>query len=271
MRQIFIISDGTGRTAEQTVKAALTQFDGEEILINLRPNVRKAQQVLDVVLEAEHFKGVIVHTVVSEKMRNKILKFSKLYNIETIDIMGPLLAQLTNILDIEPSEKPGLFHKLNKAYFQRIESIEFAFRHDDGLKTDELDKAEIVLLGVSRTFKTPLSIYMAFKGWRVANVPIILGMPLPEIIFKIPAERIFCLTTYAGKLAQLRSVRDKHLGGDIGNYSDLKYVQQELRYASSIFQTHPKWAVVNVTSKPIEEIASEILTTIKKRRKIVSN
>ena len=266
MHQLFIISDGTGWTAEQTVRAALTQFENDKVIINLRPNIRKGEQVLHVVKEAEAVKGTIVHTVVSKKLRNKILKYSKLHNVETIDIMGPLLAQLTHVLAHGPSEKPGLYHKLNKAYFQRIEAIEFAFRHDDGLKTEELDKAEIILLGVSRTFKTPLSVYLAFKGWRVANVPIILNMPLPEIINKIPAERIFCLTTYPNRLAQLRSIRDKHLGGDIGNYADVKHVQEELRYASRVYQTHGKWARVNVTNKPIEEIASEILNIIKKRK-----
>jgi len=266
MHQLFIISDGTGWTAEQSVRAALTQFEENKVIVNLRPNVRKGEQVLEVVKEAEMVKGFIVHTVVSKKMRNKILKYSKLHNVETIDIMGPLLAQLSHVLAHRPSETPGLYHKLNKAYFQRIEAIEFAFRHDDGLKSEELDKAEIILLGVSRTFKTPLSVYLAFKGWRVANVPIILNMSLPDIINKVPPERVFCLTTYPNRLAQLRSIRDKHLGGDIGNYADVKHVQEELRYAFRIYQTHAKWSRVNVTNKPIEEIASEILSIIKERK-----
>jgi regulator of PEP synthase PpsR (kinase-PPPase family) len=266
MHQLFIISDGTGWTAEQSVRAALTQFGENKVVINVRPNIRKGEQVLQVVKEAENVNGSIVHTVVSKKLRNKILKYSKLHNIETIDMMSPLLAQLTHVLAHSPSETPGLYHKLNKAYFQRIEAIEFAFRHDNGLKTEELDKAEIILLGVSRTFKTPLSVYLAFKGWLVANVPVILNMPLPDIINKIPTERIFCLTTYPNRLAQLRSIRDKHLGGDIGNYADVRHVQEELRYASRIYQAHTKWARINVTNKPIEEIASEIISIMKKRK-----
>ncbi|MDF1550713.1 MAG: kinase/pyrophosphorylase, partial [Bacteroidales bacterium] len=108
MHQLFIISDGTGRTAEQTVKAALTQFDNSKVVINLCPEIRKGEQVLEVVKEAELTGGFIVHTVVSKKLRNKILKYCKLHNIETIDIMGPLLAQLTNVLAHNPSETPGL-------------------------------------------------------------------------------------------------------------------------------------------------------------------
>jgi [pyruvate, water dikinase]-phosphate phosphotransferase / [pyruvate, water dikinase] kinase len=268
MHPLFIISDGTGRTADQIVKAALTQFEGREVVVNVRPNINTENEILSVVKEAKLVEGIIVHTVVSKKLRNKILKFSKLYNVESIDIMGPLLAQLSNVLEIKPIEKPGLYHKLNKAYFQRIEAIEFAFRHDNGQKTDEFDKAEIILLGVSRTFKTPLSIYLANKGWLVANVQITKGIAFPEILVGLSPEKVFCLTTYATKLIQLRSYRDEHLGGIVGNYVDFKSVQQELNYANSIFQLHPEWELINVADKPLEEIASEILEIIKKRKEL---
>jgi [pyruvate, water dikinase]-phosphate phosphotransferase / [pyruvate, water dikinase] kinase len=268
MHPLFIISDGTGRTADQIVKAALTQFEGREVVVNLRPNINAEKEILSIVKEAKLVEGIIVHTIVSKKLRNKILKYSKLYNVESIDIMGPLLAQLSNVLEIKPIEKPGLYHKLNKAYFQRIEAIEFAFRHDNGQKTDELDKAEIILLGVSRTFKTPLSIYLANKGWMVANVQITKGNAFPEILTGLSSEKVFCLTTYATKLIQLRSYRDEHLGGIVGNYVDFKSVQQELNYASSIFRLHPEWELINVADKQLEEIASEILEIIKKRKEL---
>lgn len=269
MHQLYIISDGTGMTAKRAVKAALTQFEESKIKLNLRPNIRTGNQVLEVVLEAWNANGFIVHTVVSKKLRDKILKLCRLHSVETIDIMGPLLAQLSHQFSNLPLEEPGLFHKLNKSYFRRIEAIEFAFRHDDGLKTEELDKAEIVLIGVSRTFKTPLSIYLAFKGWRVANIPIILDLKLPNSLFKIPTEKVFCLTTYPKRLVQLRSVREKYLGGGTGNYSEFNHVQKELRYAQRIFVTHPKWSVIKVANKPIEEIASEIIIIIKNRTKTV--
>ena len=184
MQKIFIISDGTGRTAKQAIKAALTQFKKTQVRLMVHPRIRTEQELLQIIKEASSVKGFIVHTLVSKKMRDKILDLGKLYSIDTIDLMGPLPGQLSNQLAHSPSEKPGLFHELNKSCFQRIEAMEFAFRHDDGQKSAELKKAEIVLLGVSRTFKTPLSIYLCFKGWLVANVPIILGMNLPDIIFE---------------------------------------------------------------------------------------
>lgn len=264
MNQIFIISDGTGGTAKQLVKAALVQFENTKIQLNVRHHVRTEHRVLQIINEALAVNGFIVHTVVSRKLRDKILDSGRLYNIETIDLMGPLLAQLSHQFAHSPAERPGIFHELNKSYFQRIEALEFAFRHDDGQKIEEFKKAEIVLLGVSRTFKTPLSIYFAYKGWLVANVPIILGIKLPDIVFELPPERVFGLTTSPHRLAVLRSVRAEHLGGATGDYADFDYVQRELKYAYQIFNKQPKWSVIDVTNKPIEEITFEIVSHMRK-------
>jgi regulator of PEP synthase PpsR (kinase-PPPase family) len=156
--------------------------------------------------------------------------------------------------------KPGLFRQLNEAYFRRIETMEFAFNHDDGLRPDELEKAEIILVGVSRTFKTPLSIYLATKGWFVANVPIILDMPLPEILYKLPPGIVMGLRADPYRLSQLRNVREQRLHRSTGDYAKPEYVAREMKYALNIYRINPVWPVINVTSKPIEEIASEIIT-----------
>ena len=266
-QHIFIVSDGTGGTAKQALKAALVQFENTEVQTHLRPDVRTEKQVLDVIFEAYEIKAVVIHTLVSKSLRHLILEQGRLHDLRTIDIMGPLLAQLSHHFENSPSEKPGIYRILNKAYFQRIEAVEFTLRHDDGQRVDELEKADIVLLGVSRTFKTPLSVYMANKGWRVANIPIILNIPLPDIVYELPPKRIFCLTTYPIRLAEVRQARDKYLGGLTGNYADRMYVREELNYANRIFRTQPKWTIVNVTNKPIEEISSEILSNIRKRKR----
>lgn len=270
IQHVFVVSDGTGGTAKQALRAALVQFEHTKVETHIRPNVRSKQQVIEIISEAFAIQGLIIHTIVSKKLRHLILEQGRLFELRTIDLMGPLLAQLSNYLENSPSEKPGIYHKLNKAYFQRIEAVEFTLRHDDGQHVDELDNADIVLLGVSRTFKTPLSVYMAHRGWRVANIPIILNIPVPEIVFKLPSDRVFCLTTTSGRLAELRQARDKYLGGYTGHYSNRMHVQDELNYASKIYRTHPKWTVVNVTNKPIEEICSEILSNIRKRKNNLS-
>ncbi|MBN2410441.1 kinase/pyrophosphorylase [candidate division KSB1 bacterium] len=265
MRNIFIVSDGTGNTAEQAVRAALTQFADQEVEILKKPNIRTIEQAKDVIEEASKAEGFIVHTVVSDQLRRTIEETGKLYNVETIDLMGPLLAQFSLLFDILPFGKPGLFRELNISYFKRIETMEYAIRHDDGNRVSELDKAEIVLVGVSRTFKTPLSIYLAFKGWMVANIPIILNISPPDELFKLEPEKVFCLTTNANKLAILRQARDEHLGGTTGSYANLNHVTQELKYAQKIFSRQPKWSSIDVTNKPIEEIASEIVAMIRKK------
>lgn len=264
MHYIFIVSDATGRTAEQTLMAALTQFAGVEVKIERWPEVRTEKQILQVVKEAAQVNGFIIHTIVSKKLRDVILRTGRLHNVETIDLMGPLLARLAHQFSDSPSEKPGLFRDLNKEYFQRIEATEFAFRHDDGQHAEELPKAEIVLVGVSRTFKTPLSIYLAFKGWLVANVPIVLEIPPPSILFELPPGKVFGLVMDPRHLAALRQVRHEYLGGATGEYADLSFVRRELIHAKRIFASQPGWPVIDVTNKPIEEIAEEILASIRK-------
>ncbi len=256
---IYIISDGTGRTAEQALYAALIQFP--EIKVNLfrKPRVRTEQKVTSVIREAKQNSGFIVHTLVTDKLREVMLRGGRKQNVHTIDLMGGLLGRLSEEFSVTPTEKPGLFGQLNKAYFRRIETMEFAFHHDDGQRVSELKKAEIVLLGVSRTFKTPLSIYLAFKGWFVANVPIVMSQEMPPIVNKLLASNVFCLDTNARALTELRRARQNYLGGAVGDYDDIEFVRMELMYARKFFSRQPGWAIINVTNKPIEEIASEIL------------
>jgi len=259
MQKIIVVSDGTGGTAKRALRAALTQFEGAEVEIIERPNIRTKKQVESVVKEAVKIKGFIVHTLVSNDAREAMLRIGRIYDISSFDLMGPLLERLSQRLSISPSMKPDLFRQLNEAYFRRVETMEFAFNHDDGLRPDELDKAEIVLVGVSRTFKTPLSIYLAIKGWCVANIPIILNMPLPEKLDRLPRGIVIGLRANPYRLAQLRKVREQHLLRATGDYAKPEYVAKEMKYALHLFRMHPDWPVINVTSKPIEEIASEII------------
>jgi hypothetical protein len=264
IQQVFIISDGTGRTAEQVLSAALVQFENIKVQTIIYPDVSTEKQVLEIIAEASLTQGLVVFTVVSQKLRDVIIKQGRLYDVETIDIIGPLLAHFSHHFSHLPSEKPGIYYELNKPYFKRIEAVEYTLRHDDGQRIEELDKAEIVILGVSRTVKTPVSIYLAHKGWLVANVPLVLGIEPPEELFRIPPERVFCLTTSPDHLAELRKVREKHLGGNLGDYAKPSYVQKELEYSFSIFKRQSRWTKIEVTNKPIEEISMEILSGLRK-------
>ena len=263
MEKIFVVSDGTGRTAEQILMAALTQFPDARVEIIMKQEIRREQQIESILAEVAEVKGIIVHTLVSEVLRENLVRTSRFHNIDAIDLMGPLLSRLSQHLANSPSEEPGLFYRLNKEYFKRIDSMQFAFMHDDGQRYYEYEKAEIILVGVSRTFKTPLSIYLAYKNWFVANYPVILGVEPPDVLGKLPFGNVFGLTTQATDLSSLRTVRQEYLQGNTGEYSSLEFVKKELNYSQGIF-TKYGWPVVSVTNKPIEEIASEILA-IKRR------
>ena len=257
--RIFAVSDGSGSTAERVVQAALTQFKGASVMIERRSEVRTEEAVRRVVKEAAEADGCVVHTLVLDTLREHMVRAGRIHNVETIDLMGPLLARLSQQLAVSPAEKPGLFRQLNKAYFRRIESMEFAFHHDDGRRAHELDRAELVLVGVSRTFKTPLSIYLAFKGWFVANVPIISERPLPPAVLELAPGKVFGLRIDPERLTELRRARQERWGTALGPYADPEFVRREAAYAERVFRAHPGWYTVDVTDKPIEEIASEIL------------
>lgn len=266
MYQVFVVSDGTGRTARQALNAALTQFPGIEIDVMVYADIRSPHEIQEIVTEARKSKALIVHTLVTDSLREFIIRESHANNVETIDLMGPLLTRLSGQFIHEPSQQPGLYNKLNKEYFQRIDAMQFAFNHDDGQRAESLVEADVVLLGVSRTFKTPVSIYLAYKGWFAANVPIIMGINPPEALNQIDPLKVFCLTTNASRLSELRKTRNIRLGGQIDNYSEPEYVTREINFANRFYNLHPDWTLVTVSAKSIEEIASEILAIMSGRK-----
>jgi hypothetical protein len=262
MFQIYAVSDATGQTAEGVVRAALTQFDASEVRLTRYGGVRTPAQVREIVNEAKQSGGFIVHTLVSEEMRRLVLNEGRAANVATIDLMGPLLARLTDLLASQPRAQPGLFQAFDTAYLQRIDAIDFSVRHDDGRNIQDLDRAEIILVGVSRTSKTPLSIYLAYRGWRVANVPIVLGIKPPDRLFELPRRRVIGLIVRPDRLAELRKARVEHMGTRILGYADLEHINQEVAFAYEIFSKRPDWPLVDVTTKPVEETAAEVVSLI---------
>ena len=209
MNRVFVVSDGTGRTADQALRAALTQFPQPHPEIVLRASVQDLSQVESVILEAAMERSFIVHTLVSEQLREEMARLSRVHNVTSIDLIGPMLSRLAVFFDNSPVGVPGLFHTLNREYFKRIDAMQFAINHDDGQRDHEYSKAEIVLVGVSRTFKTPMSMYLAFKGWFVANYPIVLDMELPESLFSLPKGNVIGLMTQPYELSGLREADRK--------------------------------------------------------------
>jgi regulator of PEP synthase PpsR (kinase-PPPase family) len=259
---IFAVSDATGTTAERVVRAALVQFDDPNIEITKYGDVRSGERIREIVKEAAASGGFVVHTFVFEELRNAMLTEGRYYNVITIDLMGPLLARLSELLDSPPRSEPGIYLPFDAAYLRRIDAIDYTVRHDDGKSVHDLDKAEIVLVGVSRTSKTPLSIYLAYRGWRVANVPITLNIEPPVNLFQLPKRRVVGLVVKPERLVELRRARTEHMGIRSLGYADLDYVRKELTFAYQLFERRRDWPLVDVTAKPIEEAASEVVALI---------
>jgi len=259
MYYIYVVSDGTGKTAEGVVRAALTQFENPPVEINRYSGVRTQEQVSRIVDVAKQKAGFIVHTLVSQKLRTSILNAGRSSHVPTIDLMGPMLVRLAELLSARPRSVPGLFTTFDPAYLQRIDAIDFTVRHDDGQNIDDLDKAEIVLVGVSRTSKTPLSIYLGYRGWKVANVPLVLGIEPPRQLLDLPHKGAVGLVIKPERLMALRQARVEHMGVGTLGYADLEYIRQEMTYAYEVFERRRDWPLVDVTTKPIEESAAEVV------------
>ena len=211
---IFVLSDGTGETADQMIKAALVQYVRDELKIIRYKNVRTDAQVASIFEEAHQVRALVVYTVVSENLRMFIRKMSDQAGVPSVDLLGPLMELLSKFLVKDPHSQPGLFHQVNEYYFKRIEAIEFTVKHDDGRYADNLKEADIILVGLSRTSKTPLSVYLSYKGWKVANVPIVKDIPPPPELFQTDQRKIIGLIIDPNTLARIRHERLIRMGED---------------------------------------------------------
>jgi regulator of PEP synthase PpsR (kinase-PPPase family) len=258
-RPIYIISGGKGITGNFLVQTVLAQFPKNRITVKLISDVITVAAVETAVAQAAADGGIIVHTMIDKKLRGNLNSICKDKNIQTIDMAGDLIDYLTRELDEEPLNQPGLYRRLNLEYFDRLESIDFAISNDDGLNIHNLRNADIVLAGVSRTGKTPLSVYLAMHGWKVSNVPLVLGMDPPDDLFKVDEGRVFGLTISMNQLMAHRRKRIQdyeHVSNS--DYVNPKTVRMELDFAHAVFK-RGGFSVISVTHKPIESIANEIL------------
>jgi regulator of PEP synthase PpsR (kinase-PPPase family) len=182
--------------------------------------------------------------------------------------MGPLLSTFSNFFESEPDYQPGILHAVNDQYFKRVAAIEFTLNHDDGRNISSLDEADVVLVGISRTSKTPLSMYLSLEGIKVVNVPIVMGVEVPEKLFQIDQRKVFGLTIDSDALFQIRKNRLSRLGltTDEGDYADMSKVTEEIEWANRIFAENKRWPIFNVTGKALEETAAEIIKLLNMRK-----
>jgi hypothetical protein len=262
---IYVVSGGRGIAGNNLVQAVLIQYPDNKIPVVIVSNMNSEEELFDVVMKAKTDGGIIVHTLVNGLLRKKAVELCKEFSVREVDLMGKLAGFLDESLNIKPLMHPGLYREINHQYFDRIESIEFTLSHDDGMSPERLKNAEIILTGVSRAGKTPLSVYLAMYGWKVANVPLVPGVNPPQELFEIDPQRVFGLHISA---AQLIAHRKKRLQGwnnhQIESYIDEREVREEIRKAMFVFDKG-NFTVINVSNKPIESTANEILNIMSQR------
>lgn len=266
--KVVVISDGTGETASAITRAAMTQFQEKEIFFTRYKNIRTKEQIDAIFQEAAIHHDIVVYTIVSVELRAYIAELSKRDHVRSVDVMGPLLTVFSNFFEAEPNYQPGLLHAVNDQYFKRVAAIEFTLNHDDGRNINSLEEADVVLVGISRTSKTPLSMYLSLEGIKTVNVPIVMGVTLPEKLFQIDQRKIFGLTIDPDELFKIRKNRLSRLGlsNDEGDYADISKVTQEIEWANKIFSENKRWPVFNVTGKALEETAAEIIKLLNMRK-----
>ena len=261
MTAVFIVSGGTGFSGEQLLRTALAQFPTSEVRITVIAGIRRAEQLENAVAQAAAAGGLIVHTLVDAELRLTLDRLARNRGVLAVDLMGPLLAQLQVVLGREPVGKPGLYREQNRAAFERTEAIEYTLTHDDGCHPEDWRRADIVLVGVSRVGKTPISLYLASLGWKVANVPLVGGEPPPEL-FQLHRRRVVGLTIEPDQLLAHRRWRERRLKVSLsGSYSNPLKLREELAAARRVF-LQGGFAVVDITNKPVEVSAREILEQV---------
>ncbi|MFH2092796.1 MAG: pyruvate, water dikinase regulatory protein [Pseudomonadota bacterium] len=266
-QMIYVASCGEGINAFNLVESTLVQFPGSDITVIKVPHIRSENQVDELIEKVKDIESLIVHTIVDASLRQYLTRKGIEHKIVNIDLMGPVISKVQAFLNLEPLQKPGLYRENHHIDLKQVTAIDFALAHDDGLNPETLTQAEIVLVGLSRAGKTPLSMYMSVMGWKVANVPCVPGVAMPESLKAVDRRRIIALNINADQLLAHRKLRQESLGAnDFYSYSSRKDIEKEIQFAQKYFVTSG-FSMIDVSNKPIETSSDEIIEMITRRFK----
>jgi regulator of PEP synthase PpsR (kinase-PPPase family) len=256
---VYILSDSIGETGEVVVKAAGSQFDLGHLDIRRIPYLTSVQQIEEGLIEAKEAGGIIVYTLVCPTLKNFLIQKATEIGLIHVDLMTPVIDALKTITDASPKYEPGLIRKIDKAYFNKVEAIEFAVKYDDGKEPRGLLRADLVIVGISRTSKTPLCMYLAHKGIKAANVPLVPDIMPPQELFKVNPKKVVGLTIKPSLLFEIRRERLKTMGlVQTADYANLERIFSELDYATSIMKK-VGCPILDVTNKATEETAAKLM------------
>lgn len=265
--RVYVVSDALGETAEFVVRAAASQFYGTEMDIVRMPYVNDRRYIREIVADASKERCIFAYTLVVDELRQEMVNAAAEYGVPTIDIMGPMLQTMSDVARETPQMRAGLLRKLDEEYFRKVEAVEFAVKYDDGKDPRGITRAEIVLVGVSRTSKTPVCMYLAHKGVKAANVPLVPEVGLPDELFALPPWRVVGLTINPNFLNEIRIERLKTLGLTANaDYASLRRILSELEYAEAVMKKLG-CPVIDVTNRAVEETASKVLEIYYRRER----
>jgi len=264
--QIYVVSDGTGDTAAAVAQAVMAQFQVEWHLRRFG-GIRQESLARRVVAEAEKVGALLVFTLVDRRVARGLIDEAAQRGVPTIDVLGGMIAKVAEHVRAEPRSQPGLLHGFSDDYFRRVEAVEFAVRHDDGANLHTLYRADLVLTGVSRTSKTPLSMYLAQRGLRTGNVPIVPGIDPPRALLDLDPEKVIALTIDPSLLLTVRQARVRALGAPPhSTYADPESLLEEVRRARRIVREQG-WRTLDVSGRAVEENASRVLQMLEGDRR----
>ncbi len=275
--QVLIVSDSLGETAELVTRAALSQFTAQlgdgAVEVRRFPMVKNPSEIEGIVLEAQSRPTLIVYTLIVPAAQEAMTRLAEQHGIVAVDIMGPMISGFTQVLGVAPRLQPGLIHQMDAGYFQRVESVEFAVKYDDARDPRGFLLADVVLVGLSRCSKTPVSMYLAHRNHKVANLPLVPELSLPKEILEVPRWKMVGLRVDAMHLSRIRAERVRAMGTGTGvarsqNYADLARILTEIEYAESVFK-RLGCPVIDVTNKAVEETAVRVLDYVQTSRRML--
>jgi len=256
---LLIVSDGRGETAMQVVRAAALQFEGAKYKIVRVPGIRTADQAREVVARAARDRTPVFYTLVADETRRAMRSAAAAHRFPAVDLLGPTFRALHDVLHRERTERPGLLYAAERERFDRMDAIEYTLKHDDGQRPHELSKADVVLVGVSRTAKSTTCFYLAYEGVRAANVPLVPGIDPPAQLLRLPAEHVIGLRINVDRLLVVRESRAANLRlGRDDAYVDKRALSREVLAANRLMDKHG-WETIDASYLAIEEIAREVM------------
>ena len=263
---LHLLSDSTGETLEMLAKAALAQFEDVDVVRHFWPMVRSSQHLERLLPELKANPGLVLFTLVNPETRRRLEAACSQLGLPAVPILDRITEALETALGQEAKGRPGQQHRMDKAYFDRVEAIQFTIAHDDGVNWENWEEADIVLAGVSRSSKTPTSIYLANRGFKVANIPLVVESPPPQKLFDLKNPLVVGLTTAPERLVQIRRNRLLTLNEQTQTaYVDNDKVKEELTFARRMFADNG-WPVIDVTRRSIEETAAAVIRLCSQRK-----